>query len=199
MRDRLDLRHGHVFAAHRRAAVPSITAIEGSAGVVSRFSTAISLPFSSNSAKSVNVPPMSTPIRQVKVRASESRIEPRRARTAWTRSVRQPGNCAAAAPVHRGSIWSVTRIRPSGVARIIVSRSVGQSVSRSVGQSVSRSGVNGALRFLFATRPAVLTDDRRAANRALPRSGQSARDCVCPARTPCRPSRMTQWFSCKPA
>ena len=56
----------------RRAAVPSITAIEGSAGVVRRFSTAISLPLSSNSAKSVNVPPMSTPSRQVKVWASRN-------------------------------------------------------------------------------------------------------------------------------
>ena len=50
--------------------MPSITAIEGSAGVVRRFATAISLPLSSNSAKSVNVPPMSMPSRKVKVRAS---------------------------------------------------------------------------------------------------------------------------------
>ena len=56
----------------RRAAVPSITTIEGSAGVVRRLSTAISLPLSSNSAKSVNVPPMSMPSRQVKVFASEN-------------------------------------------------------------------------------------------------------------------------------
>ena len=55
------------FSRRRRAAVPSITAIEGSAGVVRRFATTISLPRSSKRAKSVNVPPMSIPSRKVKV------------------------------------------------------------------------------------------------------------------------------------
>ena len=45
------------------AAMPSSTAVEGSSGVVSRLWIAMTRLDSSNSAKSVNVPPMSTPMR----------------------------------------------------------------------------------------------------------------------------------------
>ena len=45
------------------ASMPSVTASEGSCGVVSRLCTDIFAPRASNRAKSVNVPPMSTPMR----------------------------------------------------------------------------------------------------------------------------------------
>src|SRR5262249_55881083 len=51
------------FSRESRSLMPSMTASEGSCGVVSRLCTDILLPRGSNSAKSVKVPPTSTPTR----------------------------------------------------------------------------------------------------------------------------------------